>query len=446
MKVSKLQLVNFRGARNLTLEFSSQLTLLVGVNGAGKSTILDSLAIMLSWAAARLRSPNSNGRRIIETDIHNEESFSMIQIHFEDDCPHLGSSRNFYNLTQVKKGRKPKEIRNENNFEERALGAIQFGFFPTTLTAINNWASDYREHIEICKEEYNLPLFVYYPVNRSFLDIPLKIRKTHQFDLLEAHDNALTSGTNFRLFFEWYRNREDLENETFRESGNLIEDPQLKAVRHIISHFLPGFSKISIKRNPLHMQVIKNGKAYHLDQMSDGEKCLFAMVGDLARRLAIANPTRENPLEGEGVVLIDEIDLHLHPSWQRMVISKLTETFPNCQFIVSTHSPQVFGEVKAESIRCLSVDSKNGLETDIPPQAFGLDSAKILDEMMESKSRNQEITDKLDEIFMLIDQDEFTKAKEKIKELKQITRGSIPELVRAETVLTMLEPEEGIKE
>lgn len=77
----------------------------------------------------------------------------------------------------------------------------------------------------------------------------------------------------------------------------------------------------------------------------DGEKCTISLFGDLARRMALANPGRENPLEGTGVVLIDELELHMHTSWQRKVLGVLKETFPNIQFIITTHSPQILGEL-----------------------------------------------------------------------------------------------------
>lgn len=78
-------------------------------------------------------------------------------------------------------------------------------------------------------------------------------------------------------------------------------------------------------------------------QLSDGEKCTLALFGDIARRLAIANPSLDDPLQGDGVVLIDELELHMHTSWQRKVISMLKKTFPNIQFIITTHSPQILG-------------------------------------------------------------------------------------------------------
>ncbi|MCF7958564.1 MAG: AAA family ATPase [Phycisphaerae bacterium] len=443
MKISKLELTHFRGARHLVIEFTPGVNLLVGVNGAGKSSVLDSLAIMLSWAGARLRSPNTSGRRIIDTDIHNERNYGRIELSVQTDFP--GKDDISWRLAQTRKGRNPEIDLNDPYVDpNEPLHGM------TSLRSLSKWASEKRDEIGKNHAKVNLPLFVYYPTNRSVVDIPLRIRKSHTFALLDAYDGALTAGANFRNFFEWYRNREDIENEHLRDSqdisndekNNFSQDSQLQAVRQATKAFMPGFSKISVKRTPLRMEVEKNGKKYRVEQMSDGEKCLFAMIGDLARRLAIANPQRTNALEGEGVVLIDEIDLHLHPAWQRNVINQLRITFPNCQFIVSTHSPQVFGEVDAECIRRLSIDPLHGLVATTPDQSLGLDSSEVLEEQMEAQSRNEDISKKLDTIFELIDKDKFIEAKKKIETLRDEVKGSIPEIVRAESLITMLEPDE----
>ncbi len=431
MKAISLELVHFRSSRRLTVDLKPGLNVLVGVNGAGKSTVLDGLAIMLSWAAARLRSPHSSGRRIVEMDIHNEKTFAWLELKCSTAAAQEGTVS--WRLTQTRKGRNP-----ESDPQDPLHGM-------TSLAALNEWASNTREQIGRSSERVSLPLFAYYPVNRSVLDIPLRIRKPHNFALLEAYDGALTTGANFRSFFEWYRHREDLENERFRESPSVpfAEDPQLLAVRRAIGTFLPEISEISVKRSPLRMEVTKNGGKYRVDQLSDGEKCLFAMVGDLARRLAIANPSRENALEGEGIVLIDELDLHLHPAWQRMVAPRLIETFPNCQFVVSTHSPQVFGEVDARCIRRLAVDPMHGLVATTPQQAFGLDSSEILEEHMEAGSRNADVARQLEAIFRLIDVEKFTEARTQMGELRKRLIGDVPELLRAESLIGMLEPVGG---
>jgi predicted ATP-binding protein involved in virulence len=184
----------------------------------------------------------------------------------------------------------------------------------------------------------------------------------------------------FDSFFKWFRNIEDLENEKIRDDAN-YQDKQLVAVRNAIHTLIPEFDDLRVKRNPLKMTVNKNGQELSINQLSDGEKCLLAMVGDIARRLAIANPSLDDPLQGEGIVLIDEIELHLHPQWQHKIIHRLTKTFPNCQFIVTTHSPQVLSHVQPENIYILQ-STPDGIIASDPESSYGRDSNQILENVM----------------------------------------------------------------
>ena len=156
------------------------------------------------------------------------------------------------------------------------------------------------------------------------------------------------------------------------------------------------------------------------------------MVGDLARRLAIANTGLDNPLEGEGVVLIDEIELHLHPKWQRAIVPALTRTFPNCQFIVTTHSPQVLSEVQPNSIYILE-STDRGIIAKRPTSSYGRDSNQILEDLMDVPERPENVKEQLLEIFRLIDAGDLEGA----KQLRQQIAGEIgadePELVKAST-------------
>ena len=181
------------------------------------------------------------------------------------------------------------------------------------------------------------------------------------------------------------------------------KNQQLEAVREAIYSLIPAFSNLRVRRSPLRMTVTKDGEELIINQLSDGEKCLLAMVGDLARRLAIANPSLPDPLQGSGVVLIDEIELHLHPKWQREIIPALTRTFPNCQFIVTTHSPQVISHVKPEGIYILE-KTDAGVIAKRPESSYGRDSNRILEDLMDVPARPQEIKDSLHELFRLIDE------------------------------------------
>lgn len=417
MIITKLEMSHFRGAQSLNLNLHERLNVLVGVNGSGKSSVLDAAAILLSWMASSIKHAGTSGRPISEFDIQNGKSTSNLGI----TCKSQGQ---YFSWNKVK-------IRTGYSKGDAA----------SVLIALSEVAKKLQTEISENDENINLPLMVYYPVNRAVLDIPLRIRGKHSFSLLTAYDEALTGGAGFRAFFEWFREREDLENEIRRDQHTLFQktnapfpDPQLEAVRHALEHLMPEFKDLTVRRSPLRMEVEKNGKKLSVNQLSDGEKCLMAMVGDLARRMAIANPARENPLEGEGVVLIDEIDLHLHPKWQRMIVPRLVEVFPHCQFIVSTHSPLVLTHVEPESLHMLK-ETEKGIVASQPAESYGKTVDRILEDLMGLKTtRPDDISNRLMLLYQEIDKGHLSKAQQIISEMKQQI-GNDPDLVKAEVLI-----------
>ena len=431
MKLHQLHLTHFRGCQSIALKFHPRLTVLAGVNGAGKTSFLDAIALLLSWPAARVRRENAPGMMLKDTDIQNGKPYSALKLELNNGVS--------WQLVKPAKGHsKPAD--------------------QTDMKGATELARSIRDDYSQNTSDHPLPVFAYYPVTRAVLDIPLRIRQKHDFDSLALYSNSLTSSANFRDFFEWFRNREDLENEFRRMLGETNEGPddliaepdtnysyqaqvypdrQLEAVRMAVEQFLPGFKSLSVRRSPLRMVVRKQGKEVRIDQLSDGEKCTLALVGDLARRLAIANPMLQNPLEGEGIVLIDEIELHLHPRWQRHFVAQLGNLFPNCQFVVTTHSPQALGEVKGENIRLLYAGADGNITSSTPDQALGLDSNYILEVLMDSSEREQETAKELNRLFELIDRARFEEAEELIEQLKMKFNGTSPELLRAETLIAM---------
>jgi predicted ATP-binding protein involved in virulence len=420
MKITRLNLTNYRGVHSLSLDFQERLNVFFGVNGAGKSTIIDAVAIMLSWAVSRIRySGASSGRPIQETDVTNGKSSSSVQL----DCIE-GDQPIEWRLSKSRKGHGAPEDR-------------------SNLAELNEFTKGLQGQFSEKAENLNLPLFVYYPVNRAVLDIPLRIREKHSFKPITVYDDALTSGANFRTFFEWFREREDLENENreYRQPtlfdnqhDTSFPDPQLEAVRRALQLFLPEFENLRVRRNPLRMEVEKNGKLLTVNQLSDGEKCLIAMVGDLARRMAIANPERSDPLEGEGIILIDEIDLHLHPKWQRMIVPRLLEVFPKCQFIISTHSPNVITHVQPDSLYLLK-QTDSGIVAERPAESYGKNVDRILEDLMGLETtRPDRVSSSLHDIYDEINQGQLADARQKIAEMKAEI-GEDPELVKAEVLI-----------
>lgn len=416
MRIDSIKLTNFRGAFDLRLTLNERINVFSGVNGAGKSSVLDALALALSWAVNRIRHTNASGRPIAEPDITNGKSTAAIEL----TCQSARDSLTW----KLSKSRAGHASEDKSSFHE-----------------LKEYIHDLQEQISQTQEHCNLPLFVYYPVNRAVLDIPLRIKERHRFSPLSAYDEALTSGANFRTFFEWFREREDLENEHRKYRDDLVKpedycfpDKQLEAVRGALACFMPDFANLTVRRNPLRMEVEKLGKRLSVSQLSDGEKCMIALIGDLARRLAIANPTLDDPLQGQGVVLIDEVDLHLHPKWQRLMVPKLLEVFGQCQFILSTHSTHVITHVQPGCLYLLR-QTEQGLVTEHPRESFGMSAERVLEDLMGLPTTRPEIIETdLHALFLAIDKNELNEAKDKIAALRSRI-GDDPDLARADVLI-----------
>ncbi len=213
------------------------------------------------------------------------------------------------------------------------------------------------------------------------------------------------------------------------------EGQELKTVANAIEQIIPEYSSLRVKRTPRPHMLINKGKIeYNLNQLSDGEKNLITLVGDIARRLAIANPYNREPLKGEGIILIDEIELHLHPSWQRLMIPQLLKIFPNCQFIITTHSPQVLSHVQPECLFLLT-NLNNNLSYSKAIESYGKNSDRILEDLLGVDARPSKEKKRLQELFILIEKGDIEKAKQEIKELSEIIIGGDPELVKAQVLI-----------
>lgn len=394
IKVNSLQINAFRGIKHLELEFSPRTNVFVGINGVGKTAILDCLAILLSHLMKQIT--GTEERLYKDSDIYNgaDETQNQITISIE--------------------GRKV------------------------------TWTSILRKngiHISSSLEEISkagIPLVVYYPVNRAVLDVDIALNITQQpdFNPLIALELALEKKIDFQSFFEWFRNREDIENEKRLESDANYRDRQLEAIRQAIQNLMPGYTDLRVRRSPLRMTLSKQKQELIINQLSEGEKCMLALTGDLVRRLAIANPALPNPLEGAAIVLIDEIELHIHPQWQRTIISKLEQTFPNCQFIISSHSPQIISEVKqpGRNVYFLRVTDE-GIVANLVTDAYGKDTNFILEGLMETSERPADVKEEIMQLFRLIDDNQLNQARNLLQHLETKIGTQEPKLAKAEVLI-----------
>ena len=413
MKIKLLTLKNYRRFADLNISFESdndnKTTVFIGNNGAGKTAILDALVLNLSWLIARINREKGTGHGIDDNDILNGQASAVVDSILQHGCEEPYS----WQIAKTRKGK-------ENGFK-------------SDLKDVTRLASIFRKQLTE-NDAASLPLVVYYPVNRGVVDIPLKIRTRHNFEQIDGYDNALQQGVDFRRFFEWFRDREDAENELKASIADELSaqfsqkdffqkrlalgippDKQLESVRRAIQTFIPDFDNLHVERKPrLRMVVNKNGKKLDVGQLSQGEKSLMSLVGDIARRLAMMNPALENPLEGEGIVLIDEIDMHLHPTWQRSVIGNLNKTFPSCQFILTTHSPIVISETPNLLVYALDDGEITKLNN-----LYGMDVNDVLLSEMHADIRNVEVQGDFDVVLNSLQAGDLENAKLRCAELQQ---------------------------
>lgn len=182
------------------------------------------------------------------------------------------------------------------------------------------------------------------------------------------------------------------------------------------------------------LTIEKDGSPLYLDQLSDGERRLILLVGDVARRMAILNPHLDDPTSSPGVLLADEIDLHLHPGWQRRVMPALRAAFPKVQLMVTTHSPQVLASVPSEAV----VMMKDFKFLPGHPKTFGRDTNTLLDTVFEVPERPEEIMAQLRALYKVMKR-RPAEARALYEELRQTLEEDDPELARIETLLMLAE-------
>jgi predicted ATP-binding protein involved in virulence len=447
MKLKRLELYNFRCFEQLHVTFSPDLMVFVGNNGAGKTAILDAIAYSLSRVLTRL--PRIEGKNLRPEDIrvlmnNVQAPFARIEAELQNGVR--------WDRTLKRDQTRQTAAQIPESIGDKAL----FEFLDPLIHAVSEG------------QDALLPLFAYYGVSRAILDIPERRRDFRsEFRRFDALDNALEPTTRFKNLFEWFYAQEHNEMQLIlqrltedgaasnQQTGAVPDSPKwswrlpvLQAVRDAITLVVPGFTDPRIETNPLRMVVTEQvaggeGRELSLQMLSDGYRTMLALVMDFARRLAQANPHLEKPLEAEAILMVDEIDLHLHPVWQQTVIPSFRRAFPNTQLVFTTHSPQVLTTVPADNI--LIVDA-GGIRA-CPAPTYGARSSDIVAEVLGLPSLrppDNEIADRISKLFTALDEGSLGEAKALRVELESWAKGyPEPDLARADLLIRRLEFQKG---
>ena len=390
LRPTALKLRNFKGIAELDLALDESLTLLAGVNGAGKTSVLQALlaAVTHTWQLTLPR------------------DYPVYR--FPESVARAGTN----NTTIVLNLSVPDGslITLEFEIQGRTLGPIRKQSIP----------------IELVFNKFKpLPLVVYYEQTR--IDRADAGSRNVSVSSIENRVSSLdTTVSSPREFKAWFFEKEADEGLETRERQNLMySDPELDAVRHLLRP-LDGFTAIHSRKPPDRSErtlfLVKDGAEVPFDSLAGGEQAFFLLAADLARRLMLESP--DTPIdEAPGIVCIDEIELHLHPAWQKRILRTLMDTFPACQFVVTTHSPQVIGGVEAHHVRLLE-PAENGVRTVSQPIATkGRDSNYVLEGILDTPDRDDEVSRLFDEFDRLIDAGELDDAGQVLDKLDNAVEG-----------------------
>lgn len=420
---TRLELKDFRCFSDFKSTFHPKLTVFVGGNGAGKTAVLESLSLALKLPSRSYGSEKAKSPTPEHSDIKNgAEEYCDISAEITINDSEVSSKNvNVFESSFVSKAENSLGEKSGEHREFRLLGDM------------------YRY---ISKQENTFfPFFYYYSVKRistaskSLSQIENEMFKdkinSGRLSVLKGNLDGSTNISNTLQFFIQLDSRarskefeqiDDLENEvvelekfinsldenkvpesisrTLHSKKDSLEKLQQgkqenfwyslrTVVIEAVKSLVPDVGGLFIDRTsgePI-FKVRIDEEELKFDQLSAGFQVMTGLAMDIALRMAWLNPKLEKPLEVSGVILIDEIELHLHPEWQQRVILDLQRTFPNIQFIMTTHSPQVLSTVDKKCIRKLVI-GLDGLESSEIPyfQTRGVGSMDILNRIMDVPS------------------------------------------------------------
>lgn len=397
MYLEKLKLHNFRCYEKLEIDFNRQLTVLVGKNGSGKTTVLEAIAIALGTWFVGFNIVNAKG-----INKRTDPLRKAYQIGATDDVQ-----------TQF-----PVEIEAWGKIEESKDQILHWKrelYTPTgTMTTkdakeIVEYAAEYQKAISEGRTDIYLPMVAYYGTGRLW---DYHRQKRNDVFKVSSRTNGyidcLDGTANVKLMMDWFQIM--TINKYQRQEENLESNPELDTVYLAMEKCLTnlsGYSDVKIRYNMgtqeldvYYSEQDKQRMRIPLNQLSDGYKGMISLVADIAYRMATLNPQLGTEVlsKGDGVVLIDEVDLHLHPAWQQKVIDNLMNIFPKVQFIVSTHAPAIISSVKTDKLRILS--NKEVCMT--ANQVYGKDVNSVMKEIMGVNDRPDQFVELFEKFYRLL--------------------------------------------
>ena len=374
MRLKRAVIENYRAISRLELHFHPQMNVFFGGNGEGKTSVLNAIAVGLAAIPQFLPDVSS--------------------VDFQKtDCRGAGPVR-----VEL-------ETRDGTQWERSRRGRRQVDRLDGLRSRLKPLLADELDE----KPPGDLPIAVFYGTERAVPEPLPRIGEPCDFPRFAALEGAFVPRPDFRDSLAWFRGKKhEEESERNRRHNPDYRLPQLEAVCRAIESMNPDISDPSAVFDLVRIRVpvpTDGGTLMQVELLpGGGHGIVRTLAGDLARRLAQGNPHLDDPLLSEAVVLIDEVDLHLHPSWQQRILPDLMRTFPNAQFLVSTHSPQVLTTVEAGCVTHLAREDGKIGTFPVPITTYGAKASDALETVMgvEERPAGNEFVRMLKEYWALV--------------------------------------------
>jgi predicted ATP-binding protein involved in virulence len=413
MRLTSIELENFRCFEKEKIDFHPQLNVFVGVNASGKTALLEGIACGISRYLYELF-----GYRYLirDSDIRQKEN-----------GPDLNKNLPVRIQCYGKLG-----FDNQEYKWVRKLGESEFG------PELN----DFRDFIQKVSDQLwvslkvDLPILMYFSTQRLWGGDDAELYKLDEYVRhhmrLAGYFESLNKTSN-TILFEKDLDKEQKASQQSKDLGYFYDSSRLNLIRGLAGRVIEDCEVFYFDYEKESLAVkFKDGRRLALNELSDGQKSLLLISTGIAFQCATLNPHMGlDAYKSNGVVLIDEVELHLHPDWQRQILPTLTREFPNIQFIATTHSPQVLSTVRSECVQVI----KDFHILPLQQYTLGRDSNSILSEVFGIEERPKEYADKLQHFYSLLKIETVAEAEKAFEELEALWGGMDTEIVRARMFL-----------
>ena len=444
MHIQKVIIKNFRCFEHLEVNLDPDINIFVGNNGSGKSALLDAIAAAMYpyvTEIQRIVNKEQEVSPVLQRDlpVNQNSSEQRNNPEFTLSTTSLPEWTIIYKDPPI-----------ENDVDDKKRRKSSMLLVSRTSRALQEGTKKlYSELLYNCDtlrydKTSEFSVIAYYQSNRNLTNIAdIENISNQSFDRFDTLNKAFNATANFTDLANWFfvREYEELREGRNRKDIN-FELSVLKQVRNAISTIIAPNARVyfsgATSAKLMVEWTMETGEKRELllSQLSAGYRNMLALVMDFARRLAQANPEMQNPLAAEAILMIDELDLHLHPTWQQKIIPDLKKVFPNTQIIATTHSPEVVTTVQQNQVKIL----EDYQIKECPSPTRGMKSSDIVRYVLGLSDLRPDTEESrtLKQLFEAIDNGQLEEAKCLRKKL-QDWESFDPDMTRADMQIRRLE-------